>query len=239
MTTPIPPTQGLGPGRHRFHGFIAGVGTQEGTRLVVGHWPSSPLGVFTDVMVERANGHRMLLAPNSAVAQFVTDTYHFDETVICPVDCQVSPDSAAPHSGEQSGPLTLPFLPGAQWQVAAGPLELTLRVGTPTPLGRLLAATPNRICTSPLFSRMADPIARSFLRGVRTAGTAGNGRAEYYGATGLRTVTSLRAAWDGVDLGSLRPVEPPVRFGFSSTPRRPSLTRVVTTVDVPEGAQHT
>lgn len=224
----------LGPGRHRFRGFIAGVGTQEGTRLVVGHWPSSPLGVFTDVMVELANGHRMLLAPNEAVARFVTDTYHFDETVLCPVSCAVRTDTASSLDSTED-PLTAPFEPGAQWHVTAGALDLRLVVGETTPLGRILRVTPTTISTHPLFARIADPIARVAMRGVRTAGTAGNGRAEYYGATGLRGVTSLRATWDGADLGPLRPVEPPVRFGFSSTPRRPSVTRVVTTVDVPAG----
>ena len=29
----------------------------------------------------------------------------------------------------------------------------------------------------------------------------------------------------------LTPVDPPCRFGFSSTPRRPSVTQVVTTVE--------
>ena len=37
-------------------------------------------------------------------------------------------------------------------------------------------------------------------------------------------------AWDGADQGGLTPVEPPVRFGFGSTPRAPSLVRVVTLV---------
>lgn len=225
----------LGPGRHRFRGCIAGVGTQEGTRLVVGHWPCSPLGSFTDVMVERADGHRMLFAPNEAVAQFVTDTYHFDETVLCPVSCSVTTGPASSSTNTQD-PLIAPFTPGAHWHVVASALDLRLVVGQPTPLGRLLGVTPTTISTSPLFARVADPIARVVMRGVRTAGTAGNGRSEYYGATGLRGITSLRATFDGVDLGPLRPVEPPVGFGFSSTPRRPSVTRVVTTVDVPARA---
>jgi len=36
---------------------------------------------------------------------------------------------------------------------------------------------------------------------------------------------------DGVDLGELALVDPPCRFGFSSTPRSPSVTSVVTTVE--------
>ena len=37
-----------------FDCWIAGVGTAAGLRAVVGHWPLSPFGTFTDVMVERA-----------------------------------------------------------------------------------------------------------------------------------------------------------------------------------------
>jgi hypothetical protein len=45
-------------------------------------------------------------------------------------------------------------------------------------------------------------------------------------------VRGICGSFDSVALGELRPVEPPCRFGFSSTPRRPSVTSVVTTVDV-------
>jgi hypothetical protein len=44
-------------------------------------------------------------------------------------------------------------------------------------------------------------------------------------------VTSIAGRWRDVDLGSLAPVDPPCRFGFSSTPSRPSVTRVVTTIE--------
>lgn len=47
----------------RFDGWIGGLGTTSGLRLVVGHWPTSPYGSFTDVLLEQADGHRVLLAP--------------------------------------------------------------------------------------------------------------------------------------------------------------------------------
>ena len=71
------------------------------------------------------------------------------------------------------------------------------------------------------------------LRGVRTRGSAGNARREWYGATDARAVTAITGAFDGTDLGTIARVDPPCRFGFSSTPRRPCVTSVVTTVDVP------
>jgi hypothetical protein len=70
------------------------------------------------------------------------------------------------------------------------------------------------------------------LRGVRTRGVARAGRREWYGATDVHAVVGLDGRFDGDELGGLRPVDPPCRFGFSSTPRRPAVTDVVTTVDV-------
>jgi hypothetical protein len=66
---------------------------------------------------------------------------------------------------------------------------------------------------------------------VRTRGVARAGRREWYGATDAHGVRALTGSFDGCDLGGLRPVDPPCRFGFTSTPRRPSVTSVVTTVD--------
>lgn len=218
MTPTRHPTGALGPGTWRFVGQIAGVGTAEGTRLVVGRWPQSPLGAFADVMVERPDGHRILLAPSPAVASFVTATYRFDEVMLGGVTVDVDGDDPA----------------ASLWVVHAGPLRLALTTGPITPLGAALALVPRRLATSPAFSRALDPLARVGLRGVRTAGTAGGRRREYYGATRVRTVVSAVASWAGADLDALRDVHPAVRFGFGSTPRRPSVTDVVTTVVVPD-----
>ena len=98
------------------------------------------------------------------------------------------------------------------------------------PLGRLLRAVPARVASSPRWATVVDPVARVVLRGVRTRGTALEGRQEFYGATDLHAGTSLAGRFAGVALGALAPVAPPCRFGFSSTPRRPSVTSVVTTV---------
>ena len=85
--------------------------------MVVGHWPASPFGSFADVMVERSDGHRLLLAPSDDVAGFVAAMYRFDEVRITPVAIRRSSD---------------------RWEVAAGPLELDLTLGSRTWLGRLL-----------------------------------------------------------------------------------------------------
>jgi hypothetical protein len=193
----------------RFDGWIAGLGTAAGLRAVVGHWPHSPLGAFTDVMVERADGHRVLLAPSAEVAEFVSGTYAFDEVRLGPVRARVE---------------------GLHWRVDAGPLALAFTVGRRTPLGRLLRAVPRRLATHPRWIAAIDVVARAVLPGVRTRGSAGGGRQEFYGALDLHAVSDATVGWEGADQGGLAPVVPPVRFGFGSTPRRPSLTRIVTVV---------
>lgn len=211
-------------GRERFVGTIAGLGTAEGTRVVLGHWRRSPFGrgrggAFTDVMVERADGHRVLLAPTAQVGDYVSGVYLFDEVRV--VDVRVA---------------TPPVRPGAVWRVEAGPLALTLTVGRRTALGALLRCVPGPLATAPLFSELVDPVARRVLPGVSTTGSAAGGRREWYGARDVRAVTDARVRWDGADLGPLADVDPPVRFGFGSTPRSPSLTRVVSTVEAARGS---
>lgn len=196
--------------RERFTGRIAGIGSTSGVRVVVGRWDDSPWGSFADVMVEDASGHRVLLAPDERVREFVAATYTFDEQVIEPVAVEDAGDG---------------------WQVATPSLSLRLSVGGRTPLGALLGLVPARVSTAPAWCGAIDPVARVVMRGVRTRGTAGGDRREWYGATSVAAITSVAGEWRGTDLGSLAPVDPPCRFGFSSTPRRPSVTSVVTTVE--------
>ncbi|MEE6272051.1 hypothetical protein V2J56_01665 [Georgenia sp. MJ206] len=205
--------------RQRFHGHIAGVGTEEGTRFVVGVWDRSPLGAFADVMVERPDGRRILLAPDERVARFVAGTYRFDEVHQVPV--RVSRPAGAARG-----------TPGGDWSVRAGPLEATFGVGGGTALGRLLRLQPPGVSLTRGWALAVSPLARLVLPGVRTVGTAGGGRREWYSARHEHRIVTVRAAWDGNDLGGLRPVSPPPAFGFSSTPARPSLVRVVSTVEL-------
>jgi hypothetical protein len=210
----------------RFDGFIAGLGTPAGLRVVVGHWPSSPFGAFTDVMVERPDGHRMLLAPTEQVAGFVAGTYTFDEVCRTPVDTTVTAsDGRSPGADAPA-----PSVSGDRWTVRAGPLDLTFTVGRRTPLGVLLRTVPAGLATDPRWVTAIDVVAQRVLPGVRTRGSAGQGRREYYAARDLHRITGARVTWDGADQGGLAPVDPPVRFGFGSTPRAPSLVRVVTLV---------
>lgn len=196
--------------RERFEGRIAGVGSTSGVRVVVGRWDASPWGAFADVMIEDAAGHRVLLAPSERVRDFVAATYSFDEVVIEPVSVVDTPDG---------------------WEVSTPSLSLRLVVGGRTPLGALLSLVPASLATAPAWCGAIDPIARVVMKGVRTRGTAGNDRREWYGATTVAAVEAISGTWRGEDLGELGAVDPPCRFGFSSTPTRPSVTTVVTTIE--------
>ncbi|MEU0332447.1 hypothetical protein [Streptomyces sp. NPDC006193] len=195
--------------RLRFDGWIAGIGTASGTRAVLGHWTRSPFGPFSDVMIERADGHRLLLAPSPRIADFVAATYAFDTVRVAPVAVRAE---------------------GADWTVAAGPLDLRFTTGRRGLTGLLLRAVPAPLAARPAWTAVTYLPARLLL-GVRTRGSAGGGRREWYGALDLRPVVAATAVLGGRDLGPLAPVDPPVRFGFGSTPRRPGLVRVTTTVE--------
>ncbi len=216
------------------------MGSTSGVRVVVGWWQQTPFGSFADAMVERPDGHRILLAPTRQVADLISTTYVFDEVRIEPVEARawsgVSPPAAAAHApGHGAGrgePVSGqgPSRVGATWEVDSPSLHLELEVGPRTGTGRLLRVVPRALATSPAWATVIDPVARVALRGVRTRGVARAGRREYYGAVDAHAVTSLEGRLDGIRLGHLAPVDPPCRFGFSSTPRSPSVTDVVTTI---------
>ncbi len=195
--------------RQRFRGRIAGVGSRSGVRVVVGSWHESPFGVFGDAMVERADGHRMLLAPDAEAAALVSGTYVFDEVRVEPFTVDAGTSA---------------------WGVVSPSLDLRFTVGGRMPLGRLLRLVPRPLAESVAWAAAVDPVCRVAMHGVRTRGVAREGRREFYGATDVHEVTSLEGRLDGIPLGDLRPVDPPCRFGFSSTPRHPSVVDVVTTI---------
>ncbi|MET8681132.1 hypothetical protein ABZW18_27015 [Streptomyces sp. NPDC004647] len=200
--------------RLRFEGWIAGIGTSSGTRVVLGHWARSPFGPFSDVMLERANGERLLLAPTRGTGDFIASTYCFDQVGLV----QVMVGGAG----------------GAAWTVAAGSLDLRFAIGRRGLPGLLLRAVPDSLACCAAWASLVDLPAR-LLPGVRIRGSAGEGRLEWYGVQDLWPVTAATAILEGRDLGPLAPIDPPVRFGFGSTPRTPALARLTTTVELGSG----
>jgi hypothetical protein len=198
--------------RHQesFTGWIAGLGTASGHRLVIGHWPSSPYGPVTDVMAEDPAGHRTLYAPTPELAAFLGAAYRFD-------DVQVAPCSAR--------------RAGQCWTVQAGPLQLSLTIGRRTLLGWLLRLVPVPLARTTWWISLLDGPARWLLPGVRTRGRTRDGRRQWYGAHDLHAIVAAGATLVGRDLGGLRGVHPPVGFGFGSVPSRPSLVDLTTIIE--------
>lgn len=194
----------------RFDGAIAGLGTRAGVRLVVGMWRESPFGPVTDLMMERPDGHRVLIAPTPALADYIAATYTFDEVRVEPVALAVE------------GP--------GRIAVRATSVECTLITGRRTGVGFALTLVPRPLARSRAWCRLINPVARLARDGVRTVGTAGGGRHEYYCALDEHALASASVRVDGHDQGALTDVTPPVRFGFGSTPPRPALVRVTTLI---------
>ncbi len=196
-----------------FRGHIAGFGTAAGVRLVVGDWAESPFGAFADVMVQTAGGERVLLAPTAQVADFVSSTYQFDRIEIGPVRSDLS--------GDRLG-------------IEAPGLSAEVSIGRAAPIDRLLRLVPVALATAPWWLRAIDPVAAVLVRGVHTAGSAGNGRREYYGVRRSRLIDAVSGTFDGRDLEGIAPLLPPVGFGFSSAPPTPQIVAVTTTIDMPD-----
>jgi hypothetical protein len=115
--------------------------------------------------------------------------------------------------------------------VQAGPLQLSFTVGSRTLLGWLVWATPAALARTTWWVGLLDLPARRLLPGVRTHGRTRDGRRQWYGAHDLHPIIAASAALDGVDLGALRAVHPPVGFGFGSVPGRPSLVHLTTMIE--------
>lgn len=175
---------------------------------MLGHWEESPLGPVEDLMWARPDGTRRLLVPTPAAGRFVSAVYGFDETVVTPLQVRLWKRGAAVHAPELRLELHL----------AAGGWGVQVPVRRPAWFTRWVEA----------------PVARRLL-GVRTWGVSPTGVRECYQAVSYRRITHGWASLEGRDLGPLRPLGPPVRFGFSEPPRRPSMVGVRPVLHDPSG----
>lgn len=197
--------------RVAFTGHIAGFGSLAGVRMVVGIWQQSPFGSFSDVMVQTPDGGRTLLAPSSEVAEFISATYTFDYIRTGDVFTELTP-----------GRLT----------VSAANTDISVAIGGPARFDALLRLVPGFLATTPAWLRLIDPVASRLVPGVHTAGTAGQGRREYYGVRRTRRIVGVSGHYESMPLGGLADLSPPVEFGFSSAPAAPQLVSVTTTIDL-------
>jgi hypothetical protein len=193
--------------RIELEGCIGGVGFASGDRFVIGLWRSGPLGPMTDVMWAQPDGKRVLLAPSKEAADFIGSIYDFDELRV--VDL---------HVRESAG----------GFDVSAGGLRVEARGGPPS---RLFALRPPWLRRSLMWVRVEDFLLRRAIgrlllggaEGVRAVGRTRSGIREWYRIDSYRPIVAARATVDRRDLGPLRPLVPPLGFGFSEFPRRPAI----------------
>jgi hypothetical protein len=173
---------------------VSSAGFESGDRFVIGHWLSSPIGPFTDLMWASPTGERVLRVPSERALRFVSGIYAFDRAEITSVTATVTTSSI---------------------EICAGDTEVRLAAGR---------ARPIPFSSVPGFTRwVQDPIARLTM-GVRTYGVSPTGVREWYRSYVYRRVHTATGRVDGTELGALAPrVDPPVHFGFSEPPRRPSM----------------
>lgn len=100
-------------------GVIASAGFASGDRVVVGLWDDGPLGGMRDVMWARPDGMRVLVAPDAAVAAFVTGVYRFDEVIVAPFrgrrDARAISLDAGPLAVRLAAARGVPFPPRPAW----------------------------------------------------------------------------------------------------------------------------
>jgi hypothetical protein len=119
---------------------------------------------------------------------------------------------------------------GAEWSVHTRSLQVRFTPGRPLWVSSLLGLVPGWLRRTSGWARLCDPVASRLMPGVRTYGSAGGGRTEWYAARHVRRLVCARATWEGTELGELAPVTPAVRFGFASSPAQPTLTSLTSYV---------
>ena len=183
-----------------FDGDITGVGTQSGHRLVIGRWRASPFGAFAR-RDARGTGRPSPAARAAArpVADFVAATYRFDLIEVTP-------------GGRR-----------ARRRAPAGrrcrPDHRDRRRHAHRPRTACFAWCPALWPDRAGGARRSTRLAVLVMHGVRTRGTAGGGRTEWYGATDQRRVGG--AAWHARRPGSRSPRRRrPARCASASAPPR-------------------
>ncbi|MDH3296024.1 MAG: hypothetical protein OER95_17035, partial [Acidimicrobiia bacterium] len=160
-------------------GSITAAGFASGHRLVVGHWPTSPIGPFADIMWRDANDRKHLVASPEAAA-YVNGVYPFDHHLHHEVSVRIN------HDPGRSRRTTM--------TVDAGIISLELELGWLSipfpPRPRLMTAT------------IESWVSRAVL-GVRTYGVSPTGVEEWYRTRSIRRVVAGRGRIDETDLGPL------------------------------------
>jgi uncharacterized membrane protein len=181
-----------------FKGRITSSGFESGDRIVVGAWKESPFGEFTDIMWAKKDGSRILIAPTKEVADYVDAMYSFDEIKIQDIEVKQL---------ERALSVTCDSMK----------LDFEWNKGWPIPFKRSL-----------FFIATVELLFARIFFGTQTHGVTKNQRKEWYAIDRVSKLTKASATIGGTNVGDLRPLSEPCKFGFSEAPKKPSSCEVRT-----------
>ncbi len=181
-----------------FRGRITSSGFSSGDRIVIGDWQESKLGSFTNVMVAKSDGTRLLFSPSKEHAELVSNLYNFEEVRIVDLEVERREKSIS---------------------VKAGDLHVSMSWGftLPIPFWRPL-----------WFVATVEAFFGRLLFGTKTHGRTKNQRKAWYSVRSLSRVSQVEARLGQVDLGERKPFENTACFGFSEPPKVPASVSLKT-----------
>lgn len=168
--------------------------------MVIGDWHNSPFGEFTNVMLAKPDGTRILFAPSKEHADYVSSLYSFEEVRVIPINVErgtnkikVEADDLVVNM-EWIGGIILPF-PRPRWFIAK-----------------------------------IENLFAGFIFGTKTYGITNNGRKEWYCVKKISKIRCATAELGEENLGEMSDFQINACFGFSEPPRKPSSIRVTSMI---------
>ena len=184
-----------------FSGRISSSGFSSGDRIVIGDWEDSPLGSFTNIMLARPDGSRVLISPSEKHAEYVSKLYNFEEVRI--LDLVVTRDKKS-----------------IQIEGTGLSVKMSWGVALAIPIWRPL-----------WFIATVENLFAKILYGTKTYGLTKDGRREWYSIRSISRVSSTEAIFDGKNFGDSEEFEISACFGFSEPPRKPSSVSLKSYID--------
>ena len=184
-----------------FSGRISSSGFSSGDRIVVGDWKESPLGSFTNIMLARADGSRILISPSEKHAEYVSKLYNFEEVRI--LDLEITRDKRS-----------------IRIEGAGLSIRMSWGMSFAIPFWRPL-----------WFIATVENLLAKILYGTKTYGLTKDGRREWYSIRSISRVSITDASLDGKSLGERQEFEISACFGFSEPPRKPSSVSLKSYID--------
>lgn len=168
--------------------------------MVIGDWHNSPLGEFTNVMLAKSDGTRILFAPSKEHAEYVSSLYSFEDVRVIPINVERGIEKIRVKTDE--------LVVNMEWKRG-----ITLPFNRPK-----------------WFIARIENLFAGILFGTKTYGKTNNGRKEWYCVKGISKILCATAELGGESLGEMSDFQINACFGFSEPPRKPSSILVTSMI---------